>query len=83
MYFVKMSAKLSNVPTLCIERIPLCTNCCTNRCFSSMCLAFLLLPILVAIDFPDVESVWIRVVTFALFHASSKKFLTCNASVPL
>ena len=34
-----------------------------------MCLAFLLLPILVAIDFPDVLSVWILAVTLVLLSS--------------
>ena len=43
--------------------------------------AFLLLPILVAIDLPAVPSVWILVITVVLLSASCKKFLTRTASV--
>ena len=46
-----------------------------------MCFAFLLLPILVAMDLPAVLSVWMLVITVVLLNVSCRKFLMCRAFV--
>ena len=79
-YFVKMSAGLSWVPTLWIVRIPVCTSCCMNRYLRSMCFAFLLLQILVAMLLPLVESVCILTWTLVPVIASLMKFIACSTS---
>ena len=63
-YFVNMSATLTKVPILCTVRMPLCTSCCMNRYFRSMCFAFFDDPILVAMLLPLVECVWILICSF-------------------
>ena len=79
-YFVNMSAMLSRVPILCTDSMPLCTSCCMNRYFRSMCFAFFDDPILVAMLFPLVESVWIRICSLLVSIVPVRKFLMCSAS---
>ena len=74
-----MSAGLSCVLILWIDGIPLCTSCCMNRYFRSMCFAFLDDPILVAMLFPLVLSVCMRMFTFVVV-ASFMKLAMCRPS---
>ena len=57
-YSVNMSEGLSSVLILCTDCIPLCTSCCRNRYFRSMCFAFFDDPILFIMCLPPVESVF-------------------------
>ena len=79
-YLVNMSAMLSKVPILCTDSMPLCTNCCMKRYFKSMCFAFFDDPILVAMLFPLVESVWIRICNLLFSIVSIRKLRMCSAS---
>ena len=79
-YFVNMSAMLSKVRILCTDSMPLCTSCCMKRYFKSMCFAFFDDPILVAMLFPLVESVCIRICSLFVRIVSIRKFRMCSAS---
>ena len=68
------------VPILCTDSLPLCTKCCMNRYFKSMCVAFFDDPILVAMRFPLAESVWMRICSLFASLVSIKKFLICSDS---
>ena len=79
---MSMSAGLSCVLILWIDRMLLCTSCCMNRHFKSICFAFFDDPILVAMLFPLVLSVCMRMLTF-VFVASWMKLEMCSASCAL
>ena len=76
---MSMSAGLSCVLILWIDSIPLCTSCCMNRYFRSICFAFFDEPILVAMLFPLVLSVCMRMFTFVVV-ASLMKLAMCRPS---
>ena len=76
---MSMSAGLSCVLILWIDSIPLCTSCCMNRYFRSICFAFFGEPILVAMLFPLVLSVCMRMFTFVVV-ASLMKLAMCRPS---
>ena len=77
---MSMSAGLSCVLILWVDRIPFCTNCCMNKYFRSMCFAFLDDPILVGMLFPLVLSVCMRMFTFVVVVASFMKLAMCKPS---